>query len=142
MLLTILALLKHAGPLQVEVSVALRNTRTCQRNSLRKYSATVKAKGYSQVFNYLTIYVFDHAIKPALPIINARGRCNPGKESYCEKLSNQLLRSYCVSFTISLLGIYTHQQIKSHLTIILVSSDSDTVMCFHLAHAFQQRCQI
>lgn len=55
----------------VEVSVAFRKTRPCRHTGLHKYSTTIKAKGYSQVFNYLTIYVFNRTVTQASSIMNA-----------------------------------------------------------------------
>lgn len=100
MLLTILtlALLKHAGPLgfRVEVSVALRNTRTSTQLSAQILS---NIEGYAQVFNYLTICVFIQTTEQSLAYYKCPCRCIAGRESSCGK-TGPMFRSYCMSFTI------------------------------------------
>lgn len=70
------------------VSVALRNKVLCQCDRLHKYSGTVQAESYAQVFNYVTIYVFMQTIKTALLIINVRVDVIQGKNRIVKNWTN------------------------------------------------------
>lgn len=109
-----------------------------QPNCLHKYWAILKAMPKCLI---ISLFVCSSKLPNKVsPIINARVDVLQGENHHVEKLDQCLDLTACHSqFFFFLLGIYTHQHIKSHLTVILVPSDSDSVMCFHLAHAFQQK---